>query len=484
LLRNLNKKTEKIGSKLAIICETLDWQTPMTVKKALQYVDRLIVEQTGKHMDDLQKAVIEGTWQRQTYENIAQEHHATKNHVGDVGYKLWQLLSEQLGEDINKLNFRSTIERLRLADSPVIIQTNNQQNNNHTFNFGVKDFKKVNDKYQKNNVSSGFCWQDLTLAPQIIKFYNRKTELETLSNWILNQNIRLISVLGLSGIGKTTLVKKFVDLNLENFEIIIWKNLRFSKPLELIFDEILATCHQESQDNISNKIKQISTLLTEKKALIILDDIQNLFISGELAGQYQTQYLDYQHWFKILTESQHQSTIILISQEQCPEMYCLDEELYPIKCLELSGLDNTEILENKNLKDSDRWSELISLYQGNPKYLQDITTLIKDFFDDSIADFLSEEQPILTNQMRSQLKQLFTKLSLLEQQLALELSKFKEPVVRETLKENLNLSSTDFINALQSLEKRYLITKIKTDKTLFDLSPIFKEYVKTLANNN
>ncbi len=447
----------------------------MTVKKALQYVDRLIVEQTGKHLDHLQKAVIEGTWQRQTYKNIAQEHHATKNHVGDVGYELWQLLSEQLKEDINKLNFRSVIERLIFADSPIIIQSHNTNNNNsNSFNICTKENQ---DTYQQED-DKNKNYHDLTLAPQIIKFYNRQTELETLANWIINQNICLISVLGLSGIGKTTLVKKFVDLNLKNFEIIIWKNLKFPKSLESLFDEILTTCHQESQNNISDKVKQISTLLSEKKALIILDDVQNLFISNELAGQYQTQYFDYQKWFKILTDSQHQSTIILISQEESPEMNCLDEELYPVKCLELSGLDNTEILENKNLKDPDRWSELISLYQGNPKYLQDITILIKDFFDDSVTEFLSEEQPILTNQMRSQLKQLFTKLSPVEKQLALELSKFKEPVVRETLKENLKLSSTDLINALQSLEKRYLITKIKADKTLFDLSPIFKEYVK------
>ena len=86
--------------------------------------------------------------------------------------------------------------------------------------------------------------------------------------------------------------------------------------------------------------------------------------------------------------------------------------------------------------------------------------------------------------MRSQFKQLFTKLSPLEQQLALEFTKIQEPVIRENLKENLNLSSTDFINALQSLEKRHLISKIKADKTLFDLSPIFKEYVKTLASNH
>jgi signal recognition particle GTPase len=175
----------------------------MTVKKALQYVDRLIVEQTGKHMDDLQKAVIEGTWQRQTYENIAQEHHVTKNHVGDVGYELWQLLSEELGEDISKLNFRSTIERRQLADSPIIIQNHNT-NNSNSFNICTNENQDIYQQEDDKNKN----YHDLTLAPQIINFYNRKTELETLSNWILNQNIRLISVLGLSGIGKTTLVKK------------------------------------------------------------------------------------------------------------------------------------------------------------------------------------------------------------------------------------------------------------------------------------
>ena len=35
----------------------------------------------------------------------------------------------------------------------------------------------------------------------------------------------------------------------------------------------------------------------------------------------------------------HQSHLILISQEKSAEMECLDEELYPIKCLELSRLD-------------------------------------------------------------------------------------------------------------------------------------------------
>lgn len=40
------------------------------------------------------------------------------------------------------------------------------------------------------------------------------------------------------------------------------------------------------------------------------------------------------------------------------------------------------------------------------------------------------------------------------------------------------MSSTDLINGLESLKNRYLLTKIKGDKIMFNLSPIFKEYVR------
>jgi predicted AAA+ superfamily ATPase len=451
----------------------------MDVNEVLQFMDRLMLEHTGKHLDDVQRAVIEGTWQKQTYGDMAKQASFNKNYVGDVGAGLWQLLSEVLGEEVKKTNFRSTLERLRLADSPVIIQ--NYSTNDHSFNvYNYPDQAKS----QSQDTGKNGIYQDLTFSPQIINFYNRQTDLETLSNWIINQNISLISVLGLPGIGKTTLVKKFVDLNLENFEIIIWKNLKFPKPLESLFDEILTTCQQELQDNISGKLKQISALLTEKKSLIILDDVQNLFISGELAGQYQTEYRDYQNWFKTLTESQHQSSIILISQEQCPEMHCLDEELYPIKMLELSGLDSTEILEHRKLKDQDSWSSLIDLYRGNPQYLQEIATLIKDFFDDSVTDFLAEEVLILSNRMRSQFKFLFERLSKVEKEMVLALSKLGKPTSREDLKESLDLPSTELINALQSLQKRSLVNRKKEDKTLFYLCPLFTEYVTNLVNNH
>jgi hypothetical protein len=449
----------------------------MNVNEALQFADSVVFEQTGKHLDDLQRAVVEGTWQRQTYDDMAKKYQVTKNHLSDVGSQLWQLLSEALGEDIKKSNFCSTLTRLSVLSSPIIIQSNNQQNNNHTFNFELKELSRIDEIFQKNNQNSKSLNHDLTLAPQIISFYERETELKTLSHWLLNQNIRLISVLGLSGIGKTALVKRFVDLNLDKFEVIIWRSLKFPKSLELLVDDILTTCNQSPHEIIADKLKQLFAILTEKKSLIILDDVQNLFIPGVFAGQYQTEYQDYQSLFKMITDIEHQSNLILISQEQCAEMHCLDEELYSIKYLELLGIDDSKILENIGLNDRDSWLKLIELYEGNLAYLKDIASLIKDVFAGQVAEFLAENNLIITTAMESRLKHLFTRLSPVEQEIVLRLSNFENPVSRQKLKETLELSSMEYINGLQSLRERYLIATTKTESIYFSLSPIFRKYI-------
>ena len=210
----------------------------MDITEALQIADQLVSSQTGDHLDDIQKAVIQGVLQRQNYKEIAKSCQRSESRVRNVAHQLWKLLSEQLDEDINKNNFRSTLERLQLTSAPIIIQNNNKQNNNHNFNVGSQDILTTNSKINNTKTKFQFSRHDLTLVPKIIDFYDRETELTTLSNWIFNQNTALISVLGLFGIGKTTLVKSFVDLNLQKFEVIIWKTLKFPKSLDLLLDLI------------------------------------------------------------------------------------------------------------------------------------------------------------------------------------------------------------------------------------------------------
>ncbi|CAD5914306.1 NB-ARC domain-containing protein [Planktothrix agardhii 1029] len=454
----------------------------MTMTEILQFADQLIFAKKGKHLDDLQESIIKGVWDGQSYQEIADECNRSESRVRNIAAKLLQLLSEELGEDIEKTNFRSTLERVYIKSSQVI-----GLGNHHSFHFCTQTLNQSNTNNRENdiNITSKLSHHDLNLTPQIINFYNRKSELKTLSSWILDNNIRLISVLGLSGIGKTTLVKRFVDLNLDKFEVIIWKSLKYPKPLELLMNDLLNACKQELKATIDDNLKQLFNVFTDKKCLIILDDVHNIFTRGEFSGQYQSVCQDYQNFFKLITETEHQSHLILMSQEQCAEMECLDEELYPIKSLKLSGLEDGEILSGIGLKqDQDSGLKLIEKYQGNPMYLKDIALLIKDVFDGDVAEFLAEDSLVITKEMRSHFNQLFNRLSPIEQEIVLVLSQFEQPVSREDLRQHLDLSSMDLINGLKSLQQRYLVAKIKGDTILFNLSCLFREYVRTIGEKS
>ncbi|MCC3445820.1 MAG: hypothetical protein JGK01_30145, partial [Microcoleus sp. PH2017_03_ELD_O_A] len=59
----------------------------------------------------MQVGVIEGVLKRQKYGDIAQGLNCTEGYAKDVGYELWQLFSDAFGEEVNKLNLRSTLIR-------------------------------------------------------------------------------------------------------------------------------------------------------------------------------------------------------------------------------------------------------------------------------------------------------------------------------------------------------------------------------------
>ncbi|WP_293124939.1 NB-ARC domain-containing protein [Microcoleus sp. bin38.metabat.b11b12b14.051] len=449
----------------------------MNITEILQFVDRVVEKQTGEHLDDLEKAVVKGLWEGKTYSEIAEKcGYKSKNYIGDVSRKLFKILSEQLDEDISRHNFSWTIERV--INSQFVGLVNSKINwcpNSHQADTN----QSIADE-EKPTKSTGY--NDLTLAPKITHFYDRTTELQTLSHWLTHQNTRLISVLGLSGIGKTTLVKQFVDLNLQDFDVVIWKNLKLSQSLDGIITEIL-TGVNDAPVQPDNKLTQLFNILRQQRCLIILDDLQELFIKGELAGQFKTEYKNYHNLLTMITNIEHQSSLILISQEQCQEMICLDEELYPINCLELEGLENMSILKNWGLNDDEAWAKIIKLYEGNPVYLKDIVSLIKNIFGGKVADFLKEDSLIITKDMKPRLTELFKRLSPREQEIVLHLSKLDRPVSREDLRQSLSLSSMDLMNGLESLHQRYLLKRIQGEQVLFDLSLVVREYVRTCCQD-
>jgi hypothetical protein len=161
-------------------------------------------------------------------------------------------------------------------------------------------------------------------------------------------------------------------------------------------------------------------------------------------------------------------------------MISLDSELYPIHSLELSGLDNaaTEILKNQGLKNEETWLNLINLYESHPKYLQYISILIKDVFQSEVAEFIKENSLILTEDFKTLFDSIWMRLSEVEKEILLKISQNDQPISRDEIKQVLSLSSMDIINGLQSLTRRFLVSKLENDQKLYTLSPIFKEYLR------
>ncbi|MEG5062121.1 hypothetical protein QUB33_00540 [Microcoleus sp. B3-A4] len=219
--------------------------------------------------------------------------------------------------------------------------------------------------------------------------------------------------------------------------------------------------------------------LRSHRCLIILDDIQTIFSSQQLAGNYQPGYENYGAFFKQITESSHNSCLILMSWEKPREIAALEGENRPCKSLQLNGLgpEAQEIFREKCLAEPEKWSKLIDLYRGNPLWLNIVATLIQDLFGGSVSEFLSYDTLFLGD-LESLLHQHFDRLTASEQQAIAWLAHTPEPADISKIPENLQLSPPELLKVMQSLGRRSLVETVKQNgRSHFTIWPVIREYI-------
>ncbi|BAU67481.1 WD-repeat protein (plasmid) [Stanieria sp. NIES-3757] len=336
-------------------------------------------------------------------------------------------------------------------------------------------------------------YQDWGEEIDVSIFCGRGAELDILNKYIIKDRCRLVTLLGMGGIGKTALSIKAAHLIENKFEFIIWRSLRNTPSLEKILVDLIQFLSRQKQINLPESLEQKISLLLQylrsSRCLLILDNVESILQSNNhkspnsLIVKYRTGYENYGNLFKAIAQIQHQSCLILTSREPPPEFSALEGENLPVRCLQLKGLSKVEVQKILGYKGTfsgseTEWKILVKRYGGNPLALKIVAFAIQDFFNGSITDFIKilQQDTFIFDDIRELLQQQFQRLTGLEQQIMYWLTINREPVSIQNLQQDFvaKVPVAELIKSLASLQKRSLIEKFDN---FFSQQTVVMEYI-------
>ncbi len=448
----------------------------MDIERVLQTANAALFAHSGKRLSTVEASILLGSLQRQTYEQIAEiSGYATSYLKYDVGPKLWKRLGQALGETVSKTNFQSTLEHYWHQSLIDQVATDEIRD--------VGDEISINqdDRLVPGAAAPHTDWGE---GVDVSNFYGRSEELGTLTHWITRDRCHLVVLLGMGGIGKTALSVKATHQIMiasgmqghNEFEFVIWRSLRNAPPLTTLLADVVPflSQHQAAQADLRLFMHQLQS----SRCLVILDNLETILQGGERAGQFRKGYENYGELLRLVSESTHQSCVILTSREKPAVVAMFEGADLQVRSLQLSGSEQAAqgILKAKGLVGSEIQKKALGdRYDNSPLALKIVATSIQDVFEGNISDFLAQDT-VIFNGIRRLLDQQFERLNPLEASIMYWLTINREWTSLAELHADIMppVSKGRLLEALESLNWRSLI---ETRSGSYTQQPVVMEYV-------
>lgn len=193
------------------------------VEDALQVANSVVFAKVGRRLNEVEAAILLGTLQEQTYEQIAEASGDSLSYIKrNVGPKLWSLLEQAFEEPVSKTNFRGALEH-QWRQSLI----------------GATQTQALAVAPSTTPSTTQLELTDWGSAIDTATFCRRSEELRCLEQWAIEEQCRLVLLLGIGGIGKSTLAAKLVQQIQTEFEVVVWRSLQNAPPFEEWLEMVL-----------------------------------------------------------------------------------------------------------------------------------------------------------------------------------------------------------------------------------------------------
>ncbi|MEV5375000.1 NB-ARC domain-containing protein [Streptomyces nondiastaticus] len=305
---------------------------------------------------------------------------------------------------------------------------------------------------------------DLREAPEVPVIFGRGEEIETLRQWLREDDCRLVAVLGRGGMGKTTLAAHLAATLRDGFDVVFWRSLFNAQQLAEVLQAFVRHASNgevtDLPDSLEERLLLVRQLLRDRRCLLVLDNAESLFEGGApTAASYLPGLADYGALFDAVAAGGHRSCLLLTSREMPTEIIRLRSDSGPVRTMNLGGLSDKagrHLMADRGLTSPvESWSALIERYSGNPLELKVVCDTVLRVFRGDVTAFLREDTGVVGGTHQLLVGQ-FGRMSSPEQAVMYWFAVRREPVTLGELERDVVPPATrrELIAALDSLTRR------------------------------